>query len=75
MSLIIALGRQRQEYLCEFKANLVYRAGSRSARVTQRKPVSKTKKKTNRQTNKQPKRKNKIQTERLSSAATGKARF
>ena len=41
-----ALGRQRQMDLCEFKANLVYRESSRTARVvTQRYPVSKIKNK------------------------------
>jgi hypothetical protein len=40
-----ALGRQRQRQmgLCEFKASLVYIASSRTARATQRYPVSKTK--------------------------------
>jgi hypothetical protein len=37
MPLIPALGRQRQEDLCEFEANLIYRASSRTARATQRK--------------------------------------
>ena len=37
MTLITALGRQRQAGLCEFKANLVYRASCRKARATQRK--------------------------------------
>jgi hypothetical protein len=46
-SLILALGRQRQ-------ASLVYRVSSRTARATQRNPVSK-----NKQTNKQQKNKNK----------------
>ena len=46
MPLIPALGRQRQVDLCEFKASLVYRASSRTARaVTQRNPVSKNKRK------------------------------
>ena len=37
--LIPALSRQRQEDLGEFKASLVYKMGSRTARaVTQRKP-------------------------------------
>jgi hypothetical protein len=39
------LGRQRQADLCEFKASLVYRESSRTARVTQRNPVLKNKKK------------------------------
>jgi hypothetical protein len=30
---ISALGRQRQENLCEFKASLIYRASSRTARA------------------------------------------
>ena len=32
--LIPALGRQRQEDLCEFEASLVYRVSSRTARAT-----------------------------------------
>jgi hypothetical protein len=32
---------QRQEYLCEFEASLVYRDSSRTARAAQRSPVSK----------------------------------
>ena len=32
---------QRQANLCEFKVNLVYRVSSRTARPTQRNPVSK----------------------------------
>lgn len=32
MPLILALDRQRQEDLCEFKASLIYRASSRTAR-------------------------------------------
>ena len=42
-----SIGRQRQADLCEFEASLVYRASSRTARATQRNPVSK------KQTNKQ----------------------
>ena len=38
--------RQRQASLCEFKASLVYRVSSRTARATQRDPVSKTNKQT-----------------------------
>jgi hypothetical protein len=45
MPLIPAFRRQRQVDLCEFKASLVYRASSRTARATQRNPVSKKKKK------------------------------
>ena len=40
--MIPALERQRQVDLCEFKATLVYRVSSKTARVTQRNPVSKT---------------------------------
>jgi hypothetical protein len=52
------LGRQREADLCEFKACLVYRASSRTARTTQRNPVSiktkiKTKTKTHHQKNSQ----------------------
>ena len=40
--MVPALGRQRQEDLCKFKINLVYKASSRTAwDVTQRNPVSK----------------------------------
>jgi hypothetical protein len=41
------IGRQRQVDLCEFEASLVYRASSRTARATLRKPVSKMKTTTN----------------------------
>jgi hypothetical protein len=41
MPLIPALGREKQEDLCEFEASLVYRASSRIARATQRNPASK----------------------------------
>ena len=37
--MIPALGRQRQVDLCEFKASLVYRGSSRTAKATQRNPV------------------------------------
>ena len=62
MPLIPALGRQRQVDLCEFEASLVYRVSSRTARATQRNPVSKTKtnqptNKTNKQTKNPPKQK------------------
>ena len=44
MPLIPALERQKQVDIYEFKASLVYRASSRTARaVTQRNPVSKNK--------------------------------
>ena len=39
--LIPAPGRQRQVELCEFQASLVYRVGSKTARVTQRNPILK----------------------------------
>ena len=43
MPLIPALGRKRQEDLCEFKVSLVYKESSRSARaVTPEKPCFKT---------------------------------
>jgi hypothetical protein len=44
MPLIPALGRQRQG-ISEFEASLVYRVSYRTARATQRNPVSKKKKK------------------------------
>ena len=40
MPLIPALGRQRRR-ISEFEASLVYRVSSRTARATQRNPVSK----------------------------------
>jgi hypothetical protein len=43
--LILALGRQRQADHCEIEASLVYRVSSRTARATQRNPVSRRKKK------------------------------
>ena len=53
MPIIPALGRQRQADLYDFKASLVYRASSRTARDTQRNPVSnKTKQKKEGQTEK-----------------------
>ena len=45
MPLIPAFGRQRQADLCGFKANVIYKMSSRTARaVTQRNPVSKNQK-------------------------------
>jgi hypothetical protein len=44
MPLIPALGRQQQAD-SEFEASLVYRVSSRTARATQRNPVSKKQKK------------------------------
>ena len=43
-ALIPALGRQRQVDLCEFKDSLVYRVNARTAKDTQRNPVSKSQK-------------------------------
>jgi hypothetical protein len=45
MSLILALGRQSQKDLCEFKASLIYSVTSRTARVIQINPVLKKQKK------------------------------
>jgi hypothetical protein len=42
MSLIPALGRQRQ-WISEFEASLVYKVSSRTARAIQRNPVLKNK--------------------------------
>jgi hypothetical protein len=42
-------GRSRQ--ISEFEVSLVYRVSSRTARVTQRNPVSKTKTKSNKKRN------------------------
>ena len=45
MPLISVLGRQKQVYLCEFRASLVYRVSFRTARViTQRNSVLKNQK-------------------------------
>jgi hypothetical protein len=43
MHLTPALNRQRQADLCDFEASLVYRASSRTAKATERNPVSKIK--------------------------------
>jgi hypothetical protein len=51
MPLIPALGRKRQAD-AEFKASLVYKVSSRTARAIQRNPVSKNQ---NKQTNKKTK--------------------
>ena len=40
MPFIPALGRQRQADLCEFRVSLLYGVSSRTAKVTQRNPVS-----------------------------------
>lgn len=47
MPLIPAFGLQKQETLCEFKTNVVYRVSSRAVRAIQRNPVSKNKNQTN----------------------------
>jgi Sec-independent protein translocase protein TatA len=59
--LIPALGRQRQAWISEFKASLIYRVSSRTARATQRNPVSKNQNQNQNQTkqNNPPKDKNK----------------
>ena len=49
MPLILALRRQRQVYLCEFKASLVYIASSRPAGTKNGDPVSKKTKKINKE--------------------------
>jgi hypothetical protein len=41
MPLIPALGRQRGRQISEFETSLVYRVNSRTARATQRNPVTK----------------------------------
>jgi hypothetical protein len=50
MTLIPILGRQNQEDFFEFKSSLV-QVSSKTAKATQRNPVSKNKKQTNKQTN------------------------
>jgi hypothetical protein len=55
----------RGKWISEFEASLVYRVSSRTARATQRNPVSKNKqtnKKPKQQTNKQKKLGNTVQT-------------
>jgi hypothetical protein len=42
MSLILELGRQRLEDLCEFQASLVYTASSRTVKSTWKRPCLKT---------------------------------
>ena len=48
MLIVLALERKREVDICEFKVSLIYRAISRTAKATQRNPVS------NKQTNKIP---------------------
>jgi hypothetical protein len=55
-------GRGRQ--ISEFEASLVYKVSSRTARATQRNPVSKKQKTKNRQTNKKQNRTNEQKKER-----------
>ena len=38
---LIQIKRQRQAYPCMFEASVIYRASSRTAKATQRNPVSK----------------------------------
>jgi hypothetical protein len=60
-TLMPALGKQRQINLCEFKASLVYRVNSKTAKATQRNSVSKNKTKQNKtkpKTTSPPKEKN-----------------
>lgn len=40
MPLIKALGKQREAYLCEFKASLIYRGNSRTASATHKETLS-----------------------------------
>jgi hypothetical protein len=47
----------RGRWISEFEASLVYKVSSRTARATQRNPVSKNQKQTDKQTNKQTKTK------------------
>jgi hypothetical protein len=55
--------QQRQVDLCEFEASLVYRVSSRTARATQRNPVSENKNKNKNET-KQNKTKIKVENEK-----------
>ena len=50
MPLIPALWRQRRVDLSTFEASLVYRVSYRTARATQKNPVSKNKNKNNKET-------------------------
>jgi hypothetical protein len=54
-----ALGRQKHAELCEFKASLVYRASSRTAKAPQRNPVSKQNKTKQNKTKKNKTKQNK----------------
>jgi hypothetical protein len=52
----------RGRWILEFEASLVYRVSSRSARATQRNPVSKKQKTKTKQNTKQNKQKTKVPT-------------
>jgi hypothetical protein len=54
-------GRGRGRWISDFKASLVYKVSSRTARAIQRNPVSKNK---NKNKNKNKKKKNKKQTKK-----------
>jgi hypothetical protein len=57
-------GRGRGRWISELEASLVYRVSSRTARATQRNPVSKNKQTNKKQTNKRKKEKqNKTKTQ------------
>ena len=64
MPLIPALGRQRQR-ISEFKASLVYKVSSRTARATQKNPVSKKNQKKKRKKEKKKKEKKELFLQRL----------
>jgi hypothetical protein len=56
----------RGRWISEFKASLFYRVSSRTAKTTQRNPVSKNKKQTNKQTkNKKQNKKQKSKTKKV----------
>jgi hypothetical protein len=61
--LIPALGRQRQ-WISEFEASLVYRVSSRTARATQRNPVSKNQKEKDKDRKKERKKERERERER-----------
>jgi hypothetical protein len=73
-ALIPALWRQRQADLCEFEASLVYQISSRTARATQRTPVSKQNKtKQNKNKNKNKSKSKQIKPTLLSPRCRGLA--
>jgi hypothetical protein len=68
----------RGRWISEFKASLVYKVSSRTARATQRKPVSKNKNKNtkpNKQNNKQTKPNKNKQTNKTKIQPGGKMTF